>query len=121
MCSASGVIAGVRLVASSLIAYHVCVPLLPLTDETLDSGIEETGRDFIERTTDYWHEWCSGLSLPFEWQEEVIRAAITLKLCTFDGPQTFISNSESRTATSGRSYNGRKSLPSSPGGTWTPA
>jgi GH15 family glucan-1,4-alpha-glucosidase len=53
-------------------------------DETLDSGIEETGRDFVERTTDYWREWCSGLSLPFEWQEEVIRAAITLKLCTFE-------------------------------------
>ncbi|MBT4907771.1 MAG: glycoside hydrolase family 15 protein [Rhodospirillaceae bacterium] len=53
-------------------------------DETLDSGIEETARDFIERTTDYWREWCSGLSLPFEWQEEVIRAAITLKLCTFE-------------------------------------
>ena len=53
-------------------------------DETLLRGINETGRDFAERTAEYWQEWCRYLSLPFEWQEEVIRAAITLKLCTFE-------------------------------------
>lgn len=53
-------------------------------DETLSGGIGDTGRDFVERTAEYWREWCSGLSIPFEWQEEVIRAAITLKLCTFE-------------------------------------
>ena len=53
-------------------------------DETLLRGINETGRDFAERTAEYWQEWCRYLSLPFEWQEEVIRAAITLKLCSFE-------------------------------------
>jgi len=53
-------------------------------DETFTGGIEETGRDFVERTVEYWRDWCRGLSIPFEWQEEVIRAAITLKLCTFE-------------------------------------
>ena len=53
-------------------------------DETLSGGIEETGRDFVERTIEFWRDWCRGLSIPFEWQEEVIRAAITLKLCTFE-------------------------------------
>jgi len=53
-------------------------------DETLARGIAETGRDFMERTAEYWLEWVRFLSIPFEWQEEVIRAAITLKLCTFE-------------------------------------
>ena len=53
-------------------------------DETLNRPIAETGRDFLERTTEYWREWSRYLSIPFEWQEEVIRAAITLKLCAFE-------------------------------------
>jgi GH15 family glucan-1,4-alpha-glucosidase len=53
-------------------------------DETLNRPIAETGRDFLERTTEYWLEWSRFLSIPFEWQEEVIRAAITLKLCAFE-------------------------------------
>jgi len=53
-------------------------------DETLARGISETGRDFMERTAEYWLEWVRFLSIPFEWQDEVIRAAITLKLCTFE-------------------------------------
>ena len=53
-------------------------------DETLNRPIAETGRDFLERTTEYWREWCRYLSIPFEWQEAVIRAAITLKLCAFE-------------------------------------
>lgn len=53
-------------------------------DETLQSGIEETARDFEERTTDYWRVWVRRLALPMEWQEAVIRAAITLKMCEFE-------------------------------------
>ena len=32
----------------------------------------------------YWHDWVRGLAIPFEWQEAVIRAAISLKLCTYE-------------------------------------
>ena len=53
-------------------------------DETLLRHIGETGRDFLEKTIEYWREWTRYLSIPFEWQEEVIRAAITLKLCSFE-------------------------------------
>jgi GH15 family glucan-1,4-alpha-glucosidase len=53
-------------------------------DETLLRAIGETGRDFHEKTTEYWREWSRFLSIPFEWQEAVIRAAITLKLCAFE-------------------------------------
>lgn len=53
-------------------------------DETLTASVANTGRDFLERTIDYWLEWVRYLSVPFEWQESVIRAAITLKLCTYE-------------------------------------
>ncbi len=53
-------------------------------DETLHEPPEAAGRDYYEQTVDYWREWCRYLSLPFEWQDEVIRAAITLKLCNYE-------------------------------------
>lgn len=53
-------------------------------DETLTGSVADTARDFDERTCSYWRNWVSSLALPFEWQEAVIRAAITLKLCTYE-------------------------------------
>jgi len=53
-------------------------------DEPLVSPIDESGREFLEETIEYWHEWSRYLSIPFEWQKEVIRAAITLKLSSFE-------------------------------------
>ena len=53
-------------------------------DETLASGIEDTARLFEQETVGYWRQWTRALSLPLEWQEAVIRAAITLKLSLFE-------------------------------------
>jgi GH15 family glucan-1,4-alpha-glucosidase len=53
-------------------------------DESLATSVSATARDLEERTRDYWSEWSRTLSLPFEWQDAVIRAAITLKLCQFE-------------------------------------
>jgi len=53
-------------------------------DESLAGAVSSTARDFDERTRDYWNEWSRTLSIPFEWQDAVIRAAITLKLCHFE-------------------------------------
>ena len=53
-------------------------------DESVPHGLGHLVRDFQERTIDYWIEWTRYLSVPFEWQEAVIRAAITLKLCHFE-------------------------------------
>lgn len=53
-------------------------------DETLQGGVAEVARRFLELTEDYWHDWVRDLSIPFEWQDEIIRAAITLKLAAFD-------------------------------------
>lgn len=53
-------------------------------DETLASPIQATARDFDERTRNHWAEWSRTLSIPFEWQDAVIRAAISLKLCHYE-------------------------------------
>jgi len=53
-------------------------------DETLQTGIDETARMFHERTLEHWRNWVRSMSVPFDWQEETIRAAITLKLCNFE-------------------------------------
>ena len=53
-------------------------------DETLREGVDQTGRELFEETESYWRQWARRLALPREWQDAVIRAAITLKLCTFE-------------------------------------
>ena len=54
------------------------------SDETIAGSVPDIVRDFFEQTHSYWIEWTRYLSVPFEWQEAVIRAAITLKLCSFE-------------------------------------
>jgi len=53
-------------------------------DEAMRADLRELGRQYVEATIDYWREWVRGLAIPFEWQDAVIRAAITLKLNAFD-------------------------------------
>jgi GH15 family glucan-1,4-alpha-glucosidase len=54
-------------------------------DETLGESPARHAREAFEATRDYWHEWVRYLSIPAEWQDAVIRAAITLKLCQYEG------------------------------------
>lgn len=53
-------------------------------DESVTESVSEMGRRFLEETRTYWHEWVRSLAIPFDWQTAVIRAAITLKLSTFN-------------------------------------
>lgn len=53
-------------------------------DETITEAVDELGRRFERETLGYWREWVRSLAIPYEWQEDVIRAAITLKLNTFE-------------------------------------
>ncbi|WP_440997278.1 glycoside hydrolase family 15 protein [Arhodomonas sp. SL1] len=53
-------------------------------DETLAESVPEAGARFLERTRDYWEDWVRSLAIPLEWQQAVIRAAITLKLSSFE-------------------------------------
>ena len=53
-------------------------------DEQFQGDLETTCREFCDRTIDYWMEWVRGLSISYDWQDEIIRAAITLKLSNFE-------------------------------------
>ena len=53
-------------------------------DETLSDAPGEIARHFYDETRGYWLRWVRNLAVPFEWQEVVIRAAITLKLNAFE-------------------------------------
>ncbi len=53
-------------------------------DESLVDGAHRTARSFQEETESYWRQWTHRLAIPPEWQDAVMRAAITLKLCTFE-------------------------------------
>ncbi|NRG17208.1 glycoside hydrolase family 15 protein [Rhizobiales bacterium] len=53
-------------------------------DESLTDHPEKLCREFEEGTVRYWKLWTRRLGLPLEYQEAVIRAAITLKLCTYE-------------------------------------
>jgi GH15 family glucan-1,4-alpha-glucosidase len=53
-------------------------------DEPFPSDLETTCRELYERTRDYWMEWVRRLSVSYDWQDQIIRAAITLKLSNFE-------------------------------------
>jgi GH15 family glucan-1,4-alpha-glucosidase len=53
-------------------------------DETLQESPAALTREFLGATLSYWQEWVRTLAVPADWQEAVIRSAITLKLCTYE-------------------------------------
>lgn len=53
-------------------------------DETLNESAGATGDQFFQKTRAYWKTWSQRLAVPFEWQDAVIRSAITLKLCNYE-------------------------------------
>ncbi len=85
--------AALRLTTDAPIAYLETEAAFALTapinlilgpDEVLAMSLPHMAREYFERTQDHWVEWCRNLSVPFEWQDAVIRAAITLKLCSYE-------------------------------------
>jgi GH15 family glucan-1,4-alpha-glucosidase len=53
-------------------------------DEPFAADLSTTCREFADRTRDYWTEWVRRLSIAYDWQDVIIRAAITLKLSNFE-------------------------------------
>ncbi|OYV38861.1 MAG: glucoamylase [Acidocella sp. 20-61-6] len=53
-------------------------------DEPLEQAPDTLFNHFYNETLSYWHSWVNELNIPFDWQEAVIRSAITLKLCSHD-------------------------------------
>jgi GH15 family glucan-1,4-alpha-glucosidase len=53
-------------------------------DERLEEAPMTVARDFLANTIVYWQEWVRYLSVPVDFQDVVIRSAITLKLCSHE-------------------------------------
>jgi GH15 family glucan-1,4-alpha-glucosidase len=53
-------------------------------DTPFEGDLATTCREFSDRTRDHWQEWIRRLAISYEWQDAVIRAAITLKLSAFE-------------------------------------
>jgi GH15 family glucan-1,4-alpha-glucosidase len=82
-----------RLNTDAPLSYVAQETAFPLTraltlvfgpDEPFRSAFDSTAQEFEDHTRRYWLHWVRTLAVPFEWQSEVMRAAITLKLCSFE-------------------------------------
>jgi len=82
-----------RLTTNAPVSYIIDEVLFEVTetlnflfmpDKSLKESINELVANYLDKTTEYWHEDVRHLSIPFEFQEEVIRSCITLKLCSFE-------------------------------------
>ena len=52
--------------------------------QPLEAGLEETAERFLERTLDYWRQWVKRTRVPRDYQREVIRSALVLKLHQYE-------------------------------------
>jgi GH15 family glucan-1,4-alpha-glucosidase len=50
-------------------------------DEPFVGNVAHSLATMLHETADHWRDWVRGLAVPLEWQDVVIRAAVTLKLC----------------------------------------
>ena len=72
------------LLSESFFVLDKTINFLLGPDETLLDGIDDTARMFEKETINYWRAWSRRLAVPLEWQDVVIRAAITLKLSLYE-------------------------------------
>jgi GH15 family glucan-1,4-alpha-glucosidase len=54
------------------------------SDEGFSGDLAATAHSFAEQTRHYWTDWVRRLYISYDWQEAIIRAAITLKLSNFE-------------------------------------
>ena len=65
-----------------VLARHVHMALT--WGQPLESPLESTAHEFLDRTLAYWHRWTQRMRIPREFQREVIRSALALKLHQFE-------------------------------------
>ncbi|MDP6344393.1 MAG: glycoside hydrolase family 15 protein, partial [Alphaproteobacteria bacterium] len=79
-------------------------------DETLAQPVAEAAGENLRHTIAYWQDWVRHLAVPLDYQEAVIRAAITLKLCWFEETGAIVAamtTSIPESANSGRNWDYR--------------
>ncbi|MDJ0839839.1 MAG: glycoside hydrolase family 15 protein [Acidobacteriota bacterium] len=52
--------------------------------EPLEDRLGPTCERFLENTVQYWRNWCKHTHLPLDYQKEILRAALVLKLHQFE-------------------------------------
>jgi GH15 family glucan-1,4-alpha-glucosidase len=60
--------------------------------EPLETGLEQTAESFLERTVAYWRRWVKHTRVPRDYQAEVIRSALVLKLHQFEDTGAIIAS-----------------------------
>ena len=86
------------------------VNLIVGADEPVQEAPQALVAEFLEQTAHYWRDWARDLAVPFDYQEAIIRAAITLKLCTFEDTGAIVAaltTSVPESAHSGRNWDYR--------------
>jgi GH15 family glucan-1,4-alpha-glucosidase len=79
-------------------------------DQTVEDPPLQLAQSLMHRTCEYWDDWVRSLAIPFEWQAAVIRAAISLKLCTYEDTGAVLAaltTSVPESANSGRNWDYR--------------
>jgi len=83
----------IRVTTNAPISYIVDEVMFEVTettsfvlmpDESLKESLSEITTSYLDKTIDYWLEFSRVLSIPFEWQEQVLRSCIALKMCSFE-------------------------------------
>src|SRR5271170_2404042 len=67
------------LIEGRTVVLDAPVAFLLGPDESVEQPPLTLARSFLEQTEFYWHDWVRSLAVPADWQDAVIRAAITLK------------------------------------------
>eukprot|EP01111_Echinosteliopsis_oligospora_P003939 TRINITY_DN161_c0_g1_i1.p1 TRINITY_DN161_c0_g1~~TRINITY_DN161_c0_g1_i1.p1 ORF type:complete len:606 (-),score=142.20 TRINITY_DN161_c0_g1_i1:194-2011(-) len=55
-----------------------------MPDESLKEALSDLTTSYLDKTINYWLEYSRVLAIPFEYQEQVLRSCITLKMCSFE-------------------------------------
>jgi hypothetical protein len=101
-------IAAIQELRVFVLEDSLCFILGP--DETVRESVPMLAQRLLQSTREYWNDWVRTLAIPYEWQEAVIRAAITLKMCSYEDTGAIIAaitTSIPESANSGRNWDYR--------------
>lgn len=66
--------------------------LILSNDEPFDAPLKETFEEFYYKTREYWRKWVKETYIPNEFQKELIRSAITIKLHQYEDTGAIIAS-----------------------------